>query len=410
MNLENFAEYLKYPSRLYQLPYEELKSLTLQYPYCGNFHVLLLIKSKLEGHPDLEKNLAKAATYSVDRRFLRQLMQEGQLLRPESQFTIGEDEILELKDLFTVEGELEKIPVELGQQAEEPAMAFPFSFETFDSEIGSPEDEALLPRQAHDEDELLDMNPLPDSSAGPFTVPEEPLPEELAIVPEDVKDEPQAGIPDAGAEPGVYLLPAELVSHVSSALHLTQLWPFSAPAAPVAEPPAPDASAPPSPQVTVPVFFEVPPALAYNFVAIQRALEHWWEKQEQAPTLEWDVPVSRPAAAAPAPSPQPAIRIQVAPTPKNKFKSYHRGYPKPLVKTDLVPEPVQEIFPEPPTAREIARESVREDLEIASETLAGLLVQQQQYDRAIKMYEHLSLLIPEKNTYFAAKIDAIKNL
>ena len=45
---------------------------------------------------------------------------------------------------------------------------------------------------------------------------------------------------------------------------------------------------------------------------------------------------------------------------------------------------------------------------MASETWANLLVAQKQYHKAIEVYERLMLLIPEKNTFFAAQIELIK--
>lgn len=58
--------------------------------------------------------------------------------------------------------------------------------------------------------------------------------------------------------------------------------------------------------------------------------------------------------------------------------------------------------------KEIARQSVRPQDETVSETLAKLLTHQEQYARAIKMYEKLILLNPEKKAIFAARIQELK--
>ncbi len=54
--------------------------------------------------------------------------------------------------------------------------------------------------------------------------------------------------------------------------------------------------------------------------------------------------------------------------------------------------------------RKIARRSLVTQDDVASETLASLLVRQGQYQRAIKMYRRLELLYPEKKTIFAGLI------
>lgn len=58
--------------------------------------------------------------------------------------------------------------------------------------------------------------------------------------------------------------------------------------------------------------------------------------------------------------------------------------------------------------RQIAKQSVKDRTVNASETLAKLLVQQEQYDKAIKIYERLALLNPEKSRFFAATIQELK--
>ena len=54
-------------------------------------------------------------------------------------------------------------------------------------------------------------------------------------------------------------------------------------------------------------------------------------------------------------------------------------------------------------------ESLQAKPEIASEQLADLLVNQGHIEQAISMYERLSLKYPEKSSFFAGKIDTIKD-
>ena len=64
--------------------------------------------------------------------------------------------------------------------------------------------------------------------------------------------------------------------------------------------------------------------------------------------------------------------------------------------------------PAVPKAKQVAKKSLQEQPDLASETLADLLVRQGQYTKAIKIYQRLSLLNPEKSVYFAATIENLK--
>lgn len=57
-----------------------------------------------------------------------------------------------------------------------------------------------------------------------------------------------------------------------------------------------------------------------------------------------------------------------------------------------------------------ARQSIVENDEIVSETLAELLVRQGSIQKGIDMYDRLSLIFPEKKAFFAARIQKLKNL
>ncbi|MBK7870347.1 MAG: hypothetical protein IPJ74_06490 [Saprospiraceae bacterium] len=111
MNAENFAECLKNPSKLYQINYQEIKSLALQYPYCQNLQWLLLYKSSLDHHRDFDNNLEKTATGSLDRTLL--FRQIGAVLDQEKPTeALRLDEVLELQNLYKPTLKPEPIPRE----------------------------------------------------------------------------------------------------------------------------------------------------------------------------------------------------------------------------------------------------------------------------------------------------------
>jgi hypothetical protein len=116
MTPEQFTSYLQDEAYLHQLSYQELKSLVIQYPFCQNFRMLLLKKSQLENHKNLEDDLQKAAVYASDRRFLyrtvKRLRNQGIILEKET------ETILELTDFSSIDNllidkQLEEIFIEI---------------------------------------------------------------------------------------------------------------------------------------------------------------------------------------------------------------------------------------------------------------------------------------------------------
>lgn len=164
MNADNFAEYLKNPAQLYQLSYQELKSLVLEYPYCQNLHVLLLIKSRLDQR-NIEAPLAKAATYSMDRNFLyKQLQLAPEQIERDHSLQLHE-EVLELKDLNALHEPV--VPEEAVSEENEmhlteaPAPSIPDAAPSFDDSpvlfAGIEDEQENMPNAADPIEELPDL-------------------------------------------------------------------------------------------------------------------------------------------------------------------------------------------------------------------------------------------------------------
>jgi hypothetical protein len=59
---------LNNPELLATISFEELKSLTIEYPYAGNLHLLLALKAQQLNNPDLEQLLQMATLHALDRK------------------------------------------------------------------------------------------------------------------------------------------------------------------------------------------------------------------------------------------------------------------------------------------------------------------------------------------------------
>ena len=60
--------------------------------------------------------------------------------------------------------------------------------------------------------------------------------------------------------------------------------------------------------------------------------------------------------------------------------------------------------------KELVDQSVKEDEELVTETLASIYFQQKNFDKALDSYKKLSLKYPEKSVYFAGRIEEIELL
>ncbi|WP_163322141.1 hypothetical protein [Draconibacterium mangrovi] len=60
--------------------------------------------------------------------------------------------------------------------------------------------------------------------------------------------------------------------------------------------------------------------------------------------------------------------------------------------------------------RELVEQSVKEDEELVTETLASIYFQQKNFGKALDAYKKLSLKYPEKSVYFAGRIEEIELL
>lgn len=163
MTQERFSRIADDPELLRNITYEELKTLALAYPYAHNLWYLLAIKARQIDHPDVVKNVATAAAYSLDRTQLFRLV-APQMIAPQEVWM--EEEILELKPIETLKRKLEEelTPVQIpDQEAEASLEAIP------DATPADATIVAAIPQEIRDEEEselVLEIPQLPYMTYG----------------------------------------------------------------------------------------------------------------------------------------------------------------------------------------------------------------------------------------------------
>ena len=154
MTAAEFRELLRHPTRLYQLPLEELKALALRFPYSLNIRQLLLLKAHLEGHPDEQFYLERCAAASFDRAYLREVLRE---VKVESE----QEDTLELRELDELEA-LEALPA-VPSNGEQELVADYFPLADQEAPIGEPSipSEPLEPEEVSVDPPVVPPPPAP---------------------------------------------------------------------------------------------------------------------------------------------------------------------------------------------------------------------------------------------------------
>lgn len=442
MNAENFHEYLKNPSLLYQANYQELKSLVVQYPYSSNLRLLLLLKSLIDNHKDFDRNLVLASLYSIDRTKLFEQVNKYEHALPGLENVVIAEDYLELKDLSTIEDVPEKTTSKVGPtqaqaldieetlSVDEPTVHKPV-LEDFEDDADFLEDitkvnitakaesRATPPLMSLEElmaDEDFELDDDED------TLEEEEEPEESAIdEPEEMVslfkleegqddsiDEIDRIVEEAIQNATVQLVEkrnilrtiddgAALMSILDS-LKVEDQMPYS--------------SESPSDELPTPM-----PEGVQN-----SKVEKPIQESRVEPSEESELQTASPGAQNSNLEVSSFERLE--PTPSINFSSWLQQLRPPQVgnrpptiassndaassKHDEVSEDKGEKL-KANEAKKLADQSVAENLDIASETLAALLEAQGHYEKAIAMYKRLMMKYPEKSAFFAAKIEQLKS-
>jgi hypothetical protein len=322
MNAENFYEYLKNPTRLYQVTYQELRGLMLQYPFSPNIRFLMLAKSKLDKLNDEEKNLNLAALHVPDRNMLRKQLKKLEEHLVKSDYPVLEEEILELRDLSEWQVQTEADKQELStlreQSVHESSTLREVSLQV------EPIFSKIAPVEAHKATSISDDSETTQTNFDP---------DEVRLR---------------------NMLVAEIVNKA---------------------------------------------------VSISAFLPTITNKVRTLPNEVIN------------PETKPSTTNETSPDPKSNFNSWLKQFQPPQLELpsknlkEVTQKKQEEEYFEPEdVAKELASKSILEDTEIVSLSLAALMEGQGHIEKAIAMYKKLSLQYPEKSSFFAAKIEKLKNM
>lgn len=131
-----------------------------------------------------------------------------------------------------------------------------------------------------------------------------------------------------------------------------------------------------------------------------------------------EVPMAIPEMST-SPSVELPLEEKVAETPRLRFSEWLQQLPSApsLPSNNPQDELVERFLKDPPSfrprkesfdERNIAQESLKENPEIMTETLARLYTEQGHYQKAIQAYEIMSLRFPEKSSFFAGRIRELR--
>lgn len=443
MNAERFSFYIKNPAHLYQITYTELKSLVLQYPYCQNLRYLLLKKSVLENHQDLDQNLQIAATFSSDRNFLYQQMKEGASFDSEADSFVLKEDYIELKGLNTeISNQEQMMPTEAEtpiagiETTIEPAVELPVDespVATID-EVSedppfpiSPEpltEEVIPTTSQSDELETIEDDEWVDITSEMDDLFEEHAPDLEIDLQKAPIEETHASTTEEGNNDVDATLEDDAIS-IEDLIRLDSLSPLER---------MEKAKTNANSKTTKDILKEDDTEemkKKFDFSAIDELIEQAKRDVSLEITNEDFLDITDHSKPSPSPKssfgswlkqiqsneveeekePQEnALEIPEAKPEKKKSEKKKKVKKKKKKKKQDKQLAHSTTDEAPLKAKTIAEQSLKENTEIVSETLAHLLVKQENYKKAIKMYEKLSLIFPEKSSFFAEQIKKLKNL
>ena len=385
MTKENLLRYLRDPEYLHQISYQELKTLVAEHPNSYTLRHLLAVKSRQEGNNDYLRQKEFAALYSIDRPHLFDVLTKAEILEALPDGVLLQEDYLELKELSALEKELSMTSIG-GSAVASAAIAATVLADTPQippSRKPSPAIEFEEEELAENSEEFFILNFEEETSADNLEIEE-------VVKPGKVQGnlaEIEALFEDVDTED------ASELDQVEDSLHTVSIESIT------------DSDI-------------VDDALA-NAEFIEIPLDVITTEEEvlvEPQNTKEEVPPKNPI---------PKTKFSTWSTPKTEFSGFDligfnskgmieelaiKKTKRTVTETTIVAPVIKKV---PAVINKMpaqANDHFEFESDIASETLAKILIIQGHYTKAIVMYQRLSLIFPEKSGLFAVEIKKIENL
>ncbi len=351
------------PNAVLNYSSKDLEDIRNKYPYCATLHLLYLKSISLTNDLQFEDHLRFSAAHIIDREQMYYLIHSGENDKVKSEVYEDKPEVI----LKTAE------KAEAATKEDLPFVAhIPSIVESTDPKLA--ESSKLIEPEKSAEDSILEKKHSEEISSTKELLESAPdlvdmayesdLAEESAI--EAAKIEAQTEIPEITENESI-----EVKSEAE--------------------------------EIAVPILTEAPIDLSrLSFVE--------WLKYKQNKTLTTDIDSASEKGLRPAEEPiTDKVDTKAEEIKKAKKSGLSRFDVDALLNKFIKEEPSisrpQADFYNPVKN---AKQSVEESPDLVTETLAKIYVLQKNYSKALQAYEQLSLVYPEKKTFFATQIKKIK--
>ncbi|MEE4177380.1 MAG: hypothetical protein V2I46_07715 [Bacteroides sp.] len=132
----------------------------------------------------------------------------------------------------------------------------------------------------------------------------------------------------------------------------------------------------------------------------------WFSKKEKTKPEKTGTPIEKPEEVQPPATPEAGNND--TPNPQNSQAFPQRKHNE-LIDRFLKEEPRIRPRRDPSNDENLAEKNLLSPEDIGTETLAAIFLKQGLHEKALDIYQKLSLKFPEKSSYFAEKINSIKN-